>query len=326
MSALISLVMFVTAAEPGSPIVALAVTPDARQVLTGSQAGIQILSLPELTSTGSLPTKLEHVHDLAFSPSGDLLAACGGSPGERGAVELWEWPAGKLNATLPAGDDVAYDATWNAEGTQIAVAGADKAVRVFSIVLQNNGTRSVPATLRPHSAAVLAIAWLPADDLVLSAGADQSIRVLKPASGETVRSLDNHTAAVRDLAVRPTVGRDSVAESPPRSGGLPTVVASAGADRTVRFWQPAIGRLVRFARLPVAPTAVCWTENGGQALAACEDGHLRAIDYETLSITDLADRLDGWAHSVAILPGGKAALLAGERGQLRIVRLDAINP
>jgi len=313
-SPLVLLALILVAAEPAPPIVALAVTPDGKHVLTASQAGIQLVSLPDLKRDRALPTKLEHVHDLAFSARGDLLAASGGSPGERGVVELWEWPAGELKATLTAGDDVAYDVAWSSDRTQIAVASGDKSVRLLSADLKDDGTRSVPATLRPHSATVLAVAWLSRDDLVLSAGVDQAIRVLKPASGETVRSLDNHTAAVRDLAVRP--GKDNG----------PPVVASAGTDRTVRFWQPTIGRLVRFARLPVAPTAIVWTENSMHVLAACEDGRLRAIDYESLAIIDLAEHLDGWAHAVAILPGGKSALLAGERGQLRIVRLDAINP
>jgi len=299
--------------------VAVAVAPTASQVVTGSQAGIQILSLPDLQSAGSLPTKLEHVHDLAFSPRGDLLAACGGSPGERGAVELWEWPAGALKATLPAGDDLAYDIAWNGEGTFLAVANADKSVRLLQTVSARDGTPThsvrapVPTTVRPHSAAALAVAWLPADGLVLSGGVDQAIRVLKLDGGAMLRSLDNHTAPIRALAIRPL-------------SGPPTVVASAGSDRTVRFWQPAIGRLVRFARLPVAPTAICWTLNGAHVLAACEDGHLRTIDYETLAITDLPEHLNGWAHAVVALPGGKSALLAGERGQLRMVRLDAINP
>lgn len=310
----VALVALLLVTSDRAPLVAIAIAPDARHALTGSQAGIEVRSLPDLKPVTTLPTRLEHIHDLAFSHRGDLLAVAGGSPGERGAVELWEWPVGKLQATLSAGDDVAYGLAWSADRTQIAVAGADKAVRLFRIDSASDGARNVPATLRPHSAAVLAIAWLQADDVVVSAGVDQSIRVLKPVSGETVRSLENHTGAVRDLAVR----------SGTHAG--PAVVASAGADRTIRFWQPAIGRLVRFARLPVAPAAISWLPSGSHVLAACEDGRVRAIDYETLEITELPDRLDGWAHAVAILPDGKSALLAGERGELRIVRLDAINP
>jgi len=147
---------------------------------------------------------------------------------------------------------------------------------------------------------------------VLSAGVDQTIRVIDPAGRQTIRSLENHTAPVRDLALRRGV----------RDG--PPMVASAGADRTVRFWQPTIGRLVRFARLPVAPTAICWTASGSHVLAACEDGRLRAVDPDTIAVTELPGQLEGWAHAVAMTPDGKAAILGGERGQLRRVPLDAI--
>jgi WD40 repeat protein len=313
MSSVLSFAIFLVAADRAPPIVALAVTADGTHVLAGSQGAIDVFALPDLKRVQSLPTKLEHVHDLSFSPSGKLLAAAGGSPGERGAVELWEWPAAMLQATLPAGDDVAYDAAWNAEGTQLAVACGDKTVRVIDATAREGNSKAT-TTLRPHSAAVLAIVWLGSDEFILSASIDQTIRVLKPPRGETVRSLDNHTAAVRDLAIRPGMYPG------------PAVIASAGADRTVRFWQPAIGRLVRFARLPVGPNSICWSGNGAHLLAACEDGRLRAIDYESLAITELPDRLDGWAHAVAVLPGGQSALLAGERGQLRIGRLNAINP
>src|SRR5262245_9977334 len=117
MSPLISLALLLVAAAPPPPIVTLAVTRDDTQVIVGSQAGIQIFSLPDLKLVNTLPTELEQVHDLAFSPSGDVLAVSGGSPGERGAVELREWPSGKLKATIAAGDDVAYDVAWNAEGS-----------------------------------------------------------------------------------------------------------------------------------------------------------------------------------------------------------------
>ena len=309
MSSSIFIAVLLLAADPAPPIVALAIAPGGEQVLAGSQAGVQLFSLPDLKLTKTLATKLEQVHDLEFSPAGDRLAVGGGSPGERGAVELWHWPEMKLDWTHAAGNDVAYDVAWIYSGSRLAIAGADKAV---TLGYARENTRSSPSRLMPHSAAVLAVEWLESDDLVLSAGVDQTIRVIDPAKRATVRSLENHTAAVRDLALRPGehVG--------------PPLVASAGADRTVRIWQPTIGRLVRFARLPLAPTAICWTPSGSHVLAACEDGRLRAIDPDTLAVTELPEPLEGWAHAVAAAPDGKTAILSGERGQLRLVPLDAI--
>jgi WD40 repeat protein len=149
-----------------------------------------------------------------------------------------------------------------------------------------------PAVLRPHSAAVLATLWLPTEELVLSAGVDQTLRLLKPETAATLRSFENHTAPVRDLAARP--GRH---DGPP-------LVASAAADRTVRFWQLTIQRLVRWAKLPVAPTAICWTNDGSHVLAACEDGRLLAVDPETVAVTELPGQLGGWAYAVVAAPGG----------------------
>jgi WD40 repeat protein len=307
MSAALSIGLLALAVTPLPPITALAIAPGGEQAVVGSQSGIGVVSLPDLKPERTLATQIEHVHALAFSPAGEVLAASGGSPGERGAVELWSWPAGALQATFPAGDDVAYDVAWSGDAAQLGLACADKTVR-----LQPTGGGK-PAVLRPHSAAVLAVVWLPESDFVLSAGVDQSIRVLAPGSGETVRSLDNHTAAVRDLAL-----------SPAQHDG-PPMIASAGADRTVRFWQPTIGRLVRFARLPSAPTAICWTPDASHVLAACEDGRLRAIDAESLTVVEFARRIEGFAHAVAATPDGSAAILAGERGQLRIVSLEPIT-
>jgi hypothetical protein len=296
------------AADSAPPIVALAVAPGGGQVVTGSQNGVQILSLPQLNPVRSLETQLTQVHDLAFSPDGKTLAIAGGAPAENGRVELWEWPTRKLKLGLSCGGDLAYCTRFSPDGTRLVVACADKKVRVLPT--GGEGGKAFEC----HSAAVLASAWLPASDLVLSAGIDQSIRVLDPATGEVRRSLDNHTAAVRDLAVRPG------------EHGGPVMVASCGADRTVRLWQPTIGRLVRFVRLPSNPTAIAWTTSGSHVLAAGEDGCLRAIHPASLEVIEFAKRLKGWSYAVATLPDGSAAILAGEGGQLRIVPLDAIKP
>ncbi len=291
------------------PITAIAVTPDGKQVVSASQAGVQVRSLSELDVTASLPTELAQVHDLALAPDGKTLALIGGSSGESGAVEIREWPSGKLAATLPAGGDVAYRAAWNSDGSRLAVACADRKVRVFA-----PDGKTAALVIECHSAAVQAALWLAADDLILSAGVDQAIRVLAAKDGRVSNSLDNHTAAVRDLAIRPG-----------KHDG-PTMVASCSADKTVRLWQPAIGRMVRFVKLPSAPTSVTWSTSGSHILAACEDGKLRAIEPTTLKVIEFSQQLEGWAHSLTVLPDGSAAILGGERGQLRLVPLDAIKP
>lgn len=306
-SFLFLLALGVAAAPP--PIAAIAVAPDGKQVVTASQAGVQVRSLPKLQESATIPTELAQVHDLTFAPDSKTLAVVGGSPAESGAVEIREWPSGKLAAKLPAGGDIVYRAAWNADGSRLAVACADRKVRILTL-----DGKTATQVVECHSAAVLAVAWLAADDLILSAGVDQAIRVLAAKDGRVTNSLDNHTAAVRDLAIRPG-----------KHDG-PAMIASCSADKTVRLWQPAIGRLVRFVKLPSPPTAVAWSASGSHILAACEDGKLRAIEPTTLDVIEFAQKLDGWAHSLTVLPNGSAAILAGERGQLRLVPLDAIKP
>jgi len=304
-----SLALLLIGADPSPPIVALAIAPDSAQVVTASQAGIVVRSLPDLAAKRSVETPLVQVNDLAFSPDSKLLALAGGSPAESGKVEIWTWPELTTRTTIAAGSDLAYRVAWNADGSRLAIAGGDRKLRIA------DARGGEVKAYECHSAAVLATAWLTADDLVLSAGADQSIRVLRPTTGQVVRSLDNHTAAVRDLAIRPG-----------QHDG-PVMVASCGADRTVRFWQPTIGRLVRFAsKLTSPPTAIAWTPTGSYLLAACEDGKLRAVDPQTIEVRELTPALGGIAYAVACLPDGRAAVLAGAGGELRIVPLDGIKP
>jgi WD40 repeat protein len=108
---------------------------------------------------------------------------------------------------------------------------------------------------------------------------------------------------------------------PPRDG-LP-LLASAGGDKTVRFWQPTIGRMVRFARLPSAPLAIDWTPDGERLLAACEDGHLRIIDADSAKVSHDVEAIDGWAYVALCAPDGASAFIAGEARQMRRIELPS---
>ena len=300
-------------AEPPSPVTALVFAPDGKSVIAASQNGVATYSWPELKLQQRIKPPFSHLHDLAFSPDNTRLAIAGGEPQEKGSVEVVEWPGLKVVQRIEAGKDVVYSAAWSSDGKSLAMACADKTVRLHE--LASGKTREIT----DHSAAVLAALFLSVggdgakQELLLSAGRDQSIRVFDAATARPLRALDNHTAAVNDLAL-----------SPARGGRLP-VVASAGQDKTVRFWQPSIGRLVRFARVPAPPLAVRWLPSGDYVAVACTDGNIRVIDWQTLRIVLDKKVSDGWLTSLAVSPTGTHAVIGDERGELHAVSLDGIK-
>lgn len=301
------------AAEPPSPITALVFAPNGRVVIAASQNGVAMYSWPELKLAEKSKPPFSHLHDLAFSPDGSRLAIAGGEPQERGGVEIVEWPGLKLVQRVEAGKDVVYSVAWSGDGKSLALACADKTVRLYDLA---NGKST---EITDHSATVLAVMFAPLPDaaitkeLLLSAGRDQTIRVFDAATARPIRGLDNHTAAVNDLALRPAK-RDE----------LP-LVASVGQDKTVRFWQPSIGRLVRFARVPSPPLAIRWLPGGDCVAVACTDGRVRVIDWQTLRIVLEKKVGEGWLTSLAVSPAGTHAVIGDERGELHAIGLDGIK-
>jgi WD40 repeat protein len=295
-----------SSAAAAPPVTAAAFAPSGDAIVVGSQAGIEVRAWPSLELQRRLETRLAHVHHLAFSPDGAWLAAAGGAPREAGEIEWFDWPSGASRAKRHAHGDLVYHAAFSADG-RLAATSAEGLVNVF------DSSANPVAVLRGHSRGVLAAAWLPGDKQLVTAGIDQSLRLWDVASESLVRTLDNHTDEVRGLAVRPGG----------RAG--PPLLASASADRTVRLWQPTIGRLVRFVRLAEEPLDINWTPDGALLLASCTDGHLRIIDPDTVEVLQDMPAIDGWAYTVVGASAGDFAFVAGAGGQMKAVRLTQSN-
>lgn len=291
------------AAEP--PITAACFTPDGKSLLTGSQAGIELRDWPQLQPRRQLRTGLANVHHLVFSPNGRWLAAVGGRPAESGRVEFYQWPGNdEPDQVVSHAEDVFYQLAWHDSEPRWTVACGDG--RLYQ------GTVGQPEVhpLAGHSRGVLTVAS--AGDWLVSAGIDRAIRVWQGDPPVSVRSLDNHTATIHDLAVCPA-----------SDNGSPRLLASAAGDRTVRFWQPSIGRLVRFARLPSVPLDIDWLPDGSRLLAACADGHLRVIDPATVSVVADIPALPAWAYTLAAAPDGRQAVVGGPGGTVRRIEWNA---
>jgi WD40 repeat protein len=106
----------------------------------------------------------------------------------------------------------------------------------------------------------------------------------------------------------------------PSHDGLP-MVASAAADRTIRFWQPTIGRMVRYIRLDAEPLEIAWLNDGTQLVAACVDGRIRVINADEVKVIRTLPAIEGWAYSIAVHSSGGSIAVAGTNGQIRHIEL-----
>ena len=167
-SLFVALVAFpIAAAQAAAPAVtALAFAPDGASILAASQAGVVELAWPDLATLGRVETTLPHVHDLAFSRDGRLLAVAGGCAAESGEVELWAWPSRTLSRSVATHQDVVYDVAISDDGVTLAAASADHSISIVDIA--SGATRRV---LEGDSRSVTAVEFLyAAGTRVVSAG------------------------------------------------------------------------------------------------------------------------------------------------------------
>jgi WD40 repeat protein len=194
--------------------------------------------------------------------------------------------------------DLIYAVDWRADSAILATGSADRTVGIHEAA-----SGQTVHLLKGHSRGVLSVVYLPAESGLATAGIDESLRLWDVGNAKVLRTLPNHTRPVHDLAVRP-------------GGEIPPMVASIGSDRTVRLWQPTVGRLMRFVRLKSIPLAVAWTGDGRMLVTACRDGNVNVIDVETVEVLKEMPALDGVAYSLVTAQDG-SILVGGENGQLR---------
>lgn len=300
----------IVAAEP--PITDLVFSPDGKFVIASSQAGLQIHHWPSMKRQRTIECEASNLHCLEYSPAGSYLAVGGGNPSEDGSVELFSWPAGEHVSTLVEHTDSVRALAWLSED-RLGSAGFDRSIKLRGSLLDSSALPSSQQdggslrTLNGHSRSVAALCFLSGRKILVSAGDDQSLRVWDLQNGGLIRSLNQHTNVVHDLALRPS------------EGGLP-MIASASGDRTIRFWQPTIGRMVRYVRLDSEPLSIAWLDTN-HVVAGCVDGHVRVVDANAVTVTATQAAIDGWAYAIAVNAVDGAVAVAGTAGQIRRVEL-----
>ena len=283
--------------HPGS-VLAVAVSPDGRTIVTGGADGTARLWD---TATGrALGAPLAHgapVRAAAFRPGSRTFATASGA-----TVQFWDSADGhRLGSPLSAPGNVlalafSKDARW------LATAGDDQAAKVWDA---DTGRPTGPP-LR-HEASVHAVAFHPDGQMLATGGADHTARLWKTATGTAIGWPLRHTDAV--LAVAFVPGQ--------------ALLVTGTRDWELRLWSTDQGEDLGRWNLPQGSvTSVAVSGDGTTVLFGCADSQgAHLLDRQTREFQGVPLPHRGPVTSVAFFPTDDRVVTGGADGTARVWQL-----
>jgi hypothetical protein len=193
------------------------------------------------------------VREVAFSPSGALLASCSGDE----MVRLWQASTGKRVHSRVSDRYAVNTMAFSPDNVVIATGCANQGI------LWDLTTGKRIRTLVGHTSYVGAVAFSPNGTRLATGSGDMTARVWNTTNGELERMVYGHRDDVWSVAFNP-------------DGALLATGSGHEADMTVRLWDPITGDLIH--TLSGYNGAVAFSPDGSLLATGCWDKVVRLWD------------------------------------------------
>ncbi|WP_425619428.1 WD40 repeat domain-containing protein [Anatilimnocola sp. NA78] len=260
----------------------------------------------------------ERIEAIAFSPDGTMLAACGGSPGRFGEVQIWDIAKRELKLSKMVGYDTIYGVSWSPNGKLVGFGCPDNTMRGIDPTtgeqLLFNGA---------HSDWVLDTVFSTASDHIITVSRDMSMKLVEVGTQRFVDNLTSITPGALKgglIAIDRHPTKDELLCG--GSDGAPKIF------KMIRTEARKIGDnanlLKEFPAQPGRIFGVAYSKDGAKmAAGSSQDGRGEVRVYDTTSFQPLwkLEVPEGGVYSVDFRPNGQTLAVAGFDGEVRLVNV-----
>lgn len=191
--------------ELGRPYRALAFSPDGKRFALGAKDVLEVCDSDMGNAIYHLTTAAS---DLAWSPAGDLIAACSG--GLASEVTLFSANDGHMVRTLTISIPLGGGSNlgpgrlaFSRDGRRLAFGSGSDREGGGSVTVWEVETGEIVARLAGHPGGVNGLAFLADSDRLVSGGADRLARVWDLVTGRPVYVLRGHGETIRAISANP---------------------------------------------------------------------------------------------------------------------------
>lgn len=240
------------------PVVALALSPDARRLAVGRGGSLALYDLTQtnFTALAEVSAHADAIQSLAWSHDGQRLV----SGGFR-RVRIWSGDSLATEREITQGLSGRITALeFSPDDSMLALADGGNGRPGYVRLLDPAVASDPPASMkswRAHADTVFDLEFSRDGTRLLTAGGDQLVRVWDVTSRRELAVLEGHTAQVLAAAFNTNA----------------TQVVSGGADRQLKVWDIATKEKIISLGGPVASiTSVAWPGDGASILAVTDAG------------------------------------------------------
>ncbi len=292
----------------GAEVKGVAFTPDSRRVVSASlDRELRAWSAETGEQLQTLRGHIGGIYSLALRADGRAALSAGSDR----TLRAWDVERGAQLRQYGTHNDAALAVAFSLRPLKIAAmtrpnwlvagGGAERVVRLYDAE-----SGQLLMTLRGHRDAVIACAFSPSDELLLSLSKDRSAHLWSLASGALLRAF-----------AEPEIGCTAAAFHP--EGAL---ILFGTADGALSVFDRRTGAMATFARSGSAPIVACGYAQDGELLFSADAARwLRVYDVRTQQLLATFRA----AHAItcaAAAPSGARFAIGDAQGGLTVVQLE----